>query len=404
MDPRNLRPADYKGAFFAIRAANTTGGRRVVRKRFPGSDRQSVEDLGLDPREFVIRGVVTARRDASGGEIQSYEEVRRRLLAALESGGSGPLTHPTFGRLESIAVVTFSLSEDISSLGDSPIEITFAVDDSDGRPRATESVVGSVGAGAQAVSSAADAQVEADFEVTDSFTGNFADALEKVLDVVQSVREAVSVIAADEDQVDAFDKQAGEYEDTALDMLKDSSLLGERTVALVEAIVNLYTDSADAYDSLTRLFDFGDDDVAISPTTSGLTQRKKNRDALDAAVQADALGRAYLAAANLEFESVDDVEVVDGALETQWQKLLGAGVMNAATEEALAELRVTTKRFFDEQRDIRPQVVEVETQLTSTRLLAYRLYGDSSRGSQIARLNGFVDGAGIVGVVKVLSA
>ena len=404
MNPEELQRASFRGVPFLVSSAGTSGGRRLVRKRFPNSDRQVLEDLGLNPREFNVSGVLAARRNATGGEIQGYREVRNAFLAALEKRGSGALVHPFLGRFESLGVVTYNLNEDMTRLGDATIEITFAIDDTDGVPQQTGSVVGSVTTGSESVSVAAKADVVERFEVTPSSPGNFADAVAKATEVLASVTGAVEVIAIADEVVDDFADLTENYEDEIVSLMTDSDLFGKDTVVLVEQIIDLYTDVEDAFDSLTRLFGFGDDDVAILPTTAGKTERKQNRDVLTSTVQAVALSQAYLAASSFVFTTTEDVDEVSEALEAQFQKLSDAGVMGEDVEESLSLLRVTAGEFFDQQRDLRPQVITVRTTLTSTRLLAYQYYGSSDQGDTIALLNGFADAAVIEGDVKVLSA
>lgn len=404
MDPRDLQRASFRGVPFLVSSTGFTGGRRLVRKRFPNSDRQALEDLGLNPREFVISGVVAAQRDPSGAEIKDYREIRNALIAALETRGTGVLIHPFLGRFEKVAVVGFNLSESMTSLGDAPIEMTFSINSADSLPKATESVVGSISAGSVSVLAATVASVASGFVVTESFFGNFTDAVEKITAVGDGVRDAVEVTATDVDSLDAFVLKIESYQGSVLTSIGNPQVLGQDTIDLVSSIKDLYPNQVDTFFSLTRLFDFGDNDTTIVKNTVGRTERRKNRNVMNSAVQSPALSEAYLAAANITFDTTDDIDSAAVILEDQWQKLLAAGIMDEDEEESLTKLRVSTNLFFDQERDLRPRVVTIRTNLTSASLLAYQYYGESSQGDTIAKLNGFQDGAGIEGNVKVLSA
>ena len=404
MNPQDLHRASFRGVPFLVTSAGLAGGRRLVRKLFPHSDRQALEDLGLDPDGFTISGVVAAQRDPSGAEIKGYREVRNALIKALKSRESGVLVHPFLGRFKKISVIRFNLTESMTSLGSSPIEITFSTSDSDALPKITESVVGSITVGLRAVLAAAKDDVKDRFKVTKSFSGNFGDAVTKTTAVLAAVRAAVKVIASKETAIDAFDLRTQNYEDSIFASIVKPEDLGEDTVDLINSIPGLYADSADALSSLSRLFVFGDDDTTITQNTSGRIQRVLNRNVVNSAVQSSALSQAYLAAAKLTFATTDDIDTTAEILENQWQKLLPVGIMGEDLEESVAKLRVSTNLFFDQERDLRPKVITIRTNLTSTRLLAYRFYGESTQGDTIAKLNGFSDGAGIEGDVKVLSA
>ncbi len=403
MNPQDLQRASFRGVPFLVTSAGLAGGRRLVRKLFPNSNRQALEDLGLDPDDFTISGIVAAQRDPSGAEIKGYREVRNALIKALKSRGSGVLVHPFLGRFEKISVIRFNLAESMTSLGSSPIEISFSTSDSDALPKITESVVGSITAASRAVLAVAKADVKDRFKVTESFSGNFGDAVTKMVAVLTAIRAAVKVVASQEAAVDAFDLRTQNYEDSIFALIVKPEDLGKDTIDLIDSISGLYADSADAFSSLSRLFVFGDDDTTITQNTSGQIQRVLNRNVMNSAVQSSALSQAYLAAAKLTFATTDDIDATAEILENQWQKLLPTGIMGEDLEESVAKLRVSTNLFFGQERDLRPKVITIRTNLTSTRLLAYRFYGESTQGDIIAELNGFQDGAGIEGDVKVLS-
>jgi len=404
VDLQDLQRASFRGVPFLVSSTGLTGGRRQVLKRFPNSDRQALEDLGRTPREFSISGIIAAQRDAAGGVIRDYREVRNALVNALEERGPGVLVHPFLGKFNSVGVMSFSLTEDMTRLGDATIEMTFAVDDADALPQATESVVGSVSNGADAVTSAAEADIGDRFEVTETFPGNFSDAIAKATDIATQVRGAIQVSAATASEIDSFDASLTGFEDDVVDLVNDPDLLGQDGVALVTGIRGIYGSSTDAFRSLEKLFGYGDDDVRILPTTAGRIERQRNRDILNSNVQATALAQAYLSAAETEYDNTDAIDSVSERLEAQWTKLLAADTMSDDTEEALAKLRVTSNRFFDEQRDLRPQVVEVRTDLTSARLLSFSYYGSSDQGDTLTKLNDFDDPSAIEGTVKVLSS
>ena len=404
MKPEELQKASFRGVPFLVSSASLTSGRRLVRKRFPNSNRQSLEDLGETPDEFTVQGVIAAQRNVAGEIITSYRGVRNALIRALKQKGPGVFVNPFLGKVESVGVMSFLLNEDMTRLGDATIDITFAVTDSNALPQPTESVVGSVSTKSSAVVTAVEKDVELRFKVTDTASGNFDDAVSKATDISDKVRDSVSVASAAVDTIDDFEKQIENYEDTIVDLVSDPEVMGEEVAGLVVSIRDLYPDVGDAFTSLTKLFGFGDSDTAILQTTAGRIERQRNREVLNTAVQATALSEAYLAAASLTFENTDEVDSTSEALEDQYQKIVASGELGDDVAEGLAELRVTVNTFFDQERDLRPQIVEVRTDLTSTRLLAFRFYGKSDRGDELARLNGFSDSSAIEGNVKVLSA
>lgn len=117
-----ILPASYRGAPFAVYNSDMGGGRRVAVHQYPGRDDPWAEDMGRAARRWRFRGfIVDGDVVFFGGPIQLQ---RALLLAALEKGGSGLLTHPTLGALQA-SVVAFSIGEATDASRYSTVEIEF---------------------------------------------------------------------------------------------------------------------------------------------------------------------------------------------------------------------------------------------------------------------------------------
>ena len=177
MDIQELHPASYRGAYFFIASTSTSGGRKISRKLPVDSDKQLLEDMGLRNRAFNVTGTIAPRRDNNGSIITTYQKVRDDLLAALELGGTGILIHPFYGRLENIVAITWSVTEDMRSLGDTPITITFEISNTDGLPSPTTNVISKVQTNTISVTTAAQTSIGGFASI---FATNFEYALEKL--------------------------------------------------------------------------------------------------------------------------------------------------------------------------------------------------------------------------------
>jgi len=85
-----LLPASFRGVPFFVEEAGAEGGRRWQHFEYPGRDLPYSEDLGRAQRHFLLRAYTLG---------DDYMGTRDRLLAALETGGSGKLVHPYLGEL-----------------------------------------------------------------------------------------------------------------------------------------------------------------------------------------------------------------------------------------------------------------------------------------------------------------
>lgn len=403
MNPENLQPASYRGVQFLASVSRISGGRRGPVKRFPNSDRQLVEDLGLIPREFTLSGAVTARRDNQGNEVLSYEQARDSLLRALEKGGVGVLVHPFYGRLENIVVRTFSLSENTSGLGDSPIDITFAISDATGLPTPTENVLGSVISANTVIGYSVVGDVGERFSVTPSFMGNFQDGLDKVNSFGDAIVEATRPETILASELDSFSAGISEFSANVASLVSAPTDLADEISGLFSTVKGLFSTTAGTYNAFVRLFDFGDDDITYSLTTPGKVERQVNRDVINAAVQGLALGHAYEQAARMDLQNVEEIEEISGVLEEQYQKLVSARILDSDVEENLTQIRIKVTEYFKGLRVTKPRIVVVNTKYTTTRLLAFQYYGSSELGETIAKLNDLPDMVGVKGLVRILS-
>ena len=111
-----LKTAKYKGVEFLFEDAATTGGNRLIKFNYPGSDKQSIEVQGKAPRSFNITAWIPH---------ENYYQERDNLLRVLEDGEEGVLTHPTFGDVEKVISGVYTLTEVISELGRAKITIPF---------------------------------------------------------------------------------------------------------------------------------------------------------------------------------------------------------------------------------------------------------------------------------------
>lgn len=85
-----LRKASFKGVPFYVTDAKLTAGRRVVVHEYPQRDKPYVEDLGRATRT-ITQTVFVCGRD--------YIDQAKRLIAVIESPGSGTLIHPWLGSM-----------------------------------------------------------------------------------------------------------------------------------------------------------------------------------------------------------------------------------------------------------------------------------------------------------------
>lgn len=118
-----LLPASFRGVAFAVRSSTLVAGRRNAVHQYPGRDEVWVEDMGRGIRRFRFQGFVCDGDILlQGGPVQLQ---RALLIAAIEKGGSGLLTHPTLGVLQVSVGENCSIGEGLDAGSLSTIELEF---------------------------------------------------------------------------------------------------------------------------------------------------------------------------------------------------------------------------------------------------------------------------------------
>lgn len=95
--------ASYRGIEFFYKSSSETGGFKVAEHLYPGSDNFKVEQLGKVPRRFDI-------------EARVKFENRDSFDNALDTSGSGLLSHPMYGNII-VKVTQYTKTDTIDDLG-----------------------------------------------------------------------------------------------------------------------------------------------------------------------------------------------------------------------------------------------------------------------------------------------
>lgn len=404
MNLEDLHEASFRGAFFFINSAELNGGLKFVKHVFLDSNKQIIDDTGVIPRAFTLNGVVAARRNNAGSIIQTYRDVRDVLLSALEVRDNiGILIHPFFGRLENIKSTTFSLSERMDSLGESDISINFERSDTDGLPEPSVNVLSNIDSLNEEVGQANNQAIIDSYNVESTATGNFTDAVNKLEDVLTAVGEATSTISAAADKINSFNQTLASFQSDITSLISAPTDLADSIKGVMDGIGSLYLTAEGTVIAFSNLFDFGDNDSELVERTITIRDRQTNRQLINQYIQSYALSQSYLAAAQINFNTINEIEDEATRLENQFQKLVSDKNISDEVLEAITEIRIITNGFFQEQKITARQIIEVKTVPTSTRLLAYQYYGESTLGEDIARLNGFFDSTYKQGTIEIFS-
>ncbi len=390
-----LQPASYKGFRFLVPDTRTQGGQKTASHEFPGSNRRSVQDLGQLPDTFVVVAIVHG---------DNYIADVARLKQILSEGGFGDFVHPSQGTFR-VKSTGYTLSESDADKGRARFEINFATASPDIQPVATRSNQGGVARQAETVKSALERFIEAFYKVVNTLSGNFTDAVDQLEEIAEAFEQNASQFAPDTPGISTFTRTVQSFNDSATSLVQNPDTLATDLFGLFDAFDGIQITSGNSFRELISFFSFGDDDVANSNNTFGLIQRTNNRDLLRISVQAGALAESYREATLIEFDTVPEIEQVSEELDAQYRKVKGD--IDDESMEEMATLRDLVRKFFDDQRLVAAQIIELNLPVLPAIVQAQNLYGEDAqdRVDDLIEVNNTKDTAFLGGRdTKVLTA
>ena len=391
----DLKTATYKGVEFLFEDMPTTGGNRLIKFNYPGSDNQAIERQGKAPRTFTINAII---------QHDNYYKRRDDLLRVLEDGEKGILIHPTFGEIANVYSGIYTLNETTTELGRATISIPFEISDAVGIPIKSADLVSQVQVESDLLNDSITADVVADFEVTNSLTGNFQDAVNKLKDLNKVFDNAMHIADPLISEVNDANALLKSFDNQINKLIGQPSNLVSSVLGIFNSITNLYSTPAGTIKSLSSIFKFGDNDTVIQQTTVSKVQRVKNREVLNTAVNVAAINNAYLSAAQVEYKTTEDIDLVQVQLENQYTYIRDNLSVSNTTLEQLDRVRVQTLKTLDNARVNTRQIITVTVTNQPLSVIAYSYYGNTDLVDTLAELNNIKRNAFVEGDIKILTA
>lgn len=378
MNFNDLQKGSYKGVPFLMASGSVAGGNKNVVHAYPNSSRQSVENLGQTPRSFTLSLIIPST---------NYAQRRDDLLRVIEEGTPGPLIHPLYGRIENVLVGPFTLTEDLTELGDGKLSVPFLIDNGPNVPQEAGVSVSAVAKKRAALDSALETGLSDGFNVTPGFLGSFEAATAAVQDVATTLQMGVNAAV---DQVSDYIRAVQDLSDSAAALVQVPSNLANSLTALQAQANGIFDNLADAYANFQGHFSVGILTTVPDAVTGTAAQIETatNTNALTTFNRTQALGYAYENVVQLTFVTVDDVNTVQDQLSEQFYAVVDRPELSTAARDALIDLRLAAYDRLEAAKLTARQVVTVNTHPTTARLLAFRYYGNDDSGEAVADLNG----------------
>lgn len=389
-----LKTAKYKGVEFLFEEMTTTGGNRLIKFNYPGSDVQAIERQGKAPRSFSLPAIIPH---------DDYYQKRDELLRVLEDGAAGVLTHPTFGDIDNVYSGTYTLTENTTSLGRATITIQFEIHDAEGIPVQSGNLVTQVQAESDSLELKCIADIENGYFVTESFSGNFQDAVDQLKGINSAIDNAIQLASPQPAMIADAVALSKAFGTQINKLIGQPASIASSIMGMFYTLNELYATPAQTLVSLRSMFKFGKNDVAINKTTASKIERSKNRDILNAAVNVMALNLSYLNAVQVEYQTTEDLDLIQGELESQYLYVRDTNNVSNETIEQLDLLRVQSLKTLDNVRVNTRQIITVNVTRQPLSVLTYAYYGNTDLVDTLSEMNGVKRNAFVEGNIRILT-
>lgn len=394
----SLRTASFRGVSFQIEAAGHEGGRRIALHEFPQRDTPYAEDLGRKARLTNIEAFVIG---------PNYMVGRDALIGALDAAGAATLVHPYLGAL-SVVVDRYRLMETTDEGGLARFSISFL---ESGRQTFPTAILDTAYVVSEAVLSAV-AMVEDAFAVGYAARGFPAFVADEAVTIAGQafdlVERAGAILRNSGEPLYAVARAVGAARDRVVTLAREPENYATTMCGLAALMRASAATPRAAIDALKTLLLFAPELEPIGGTTASRRRQLANRPALINLLRRSAALEIARAAAAVDLTSYDEAAALRDEIAGWLDELqLAAGdavgdsgdpVAEDAVYQAIGRVRMAVIRDLTARGGSLERVYRYTPAATEPALvLAYRLYGDASRGDEIVTRNrirhpGFVPG------------
>lgn len=402
-----LRSPSFRGVPFFVESTDADLGRRIEIIRYPGREETTAQDLGKDSAEFSVQAYVVGT---------NYTTARDALEAALLAPGPGQLVLPTRGELLVHITGKSKFHEEDGKGGMATVAFSCVV----AAPQTSFTQAYAPGALRAICDSLIDGSAEraaATIDTAGLSAGTVASQTNLVTEMSEAMGVATSTVASIVANVSTVTTTIARLEDQA-----ETLLATPETIAtmLGEAFESIFMDAADLIEDgasiLSRDFDASTIglrkkviatskraltqilDVSFKPdldtSTPNLERETTNLRALSSLYRMQAVGAFARAVPDMPWSSNQEAiagrdffnDILDGI----------EGEVDDDDYQALRDLRVSASKFLAGVALKLPVLRTFQTRgSTCALLIAYELYADARRESEIVARNNLPNPANV---------
>lgn len=402
----------------------TSGGQKSAIHEFVNTNRTSVEDLGASLEQFTIRAIIHG---------DNYAQKIRNAQAEFTSGGKKTFIHKTLGTFDVKVLRPYQIVENESDFGVANITVRLQrVDDDLINPIESTPDESAISTDRKSVENMTASMIESQF-TTLSGAASVIDVANKVLGFTNKISDIASNFQTISSKIDQFSTTINLIKGNVFSIIKSPLAIASSIHGVFTAFDQLFDAPGDAFDAYKGLFKFGDDDQLTPNNTLDYIARQQNINVINNTINANALARAYDSAVQDEYQTVDDIELVQEAIEEQYSfvtgqldiqneqsilltrasgsifrsegqqsVIIGATTLTSTSGDAdydttedlifvIDVLRNDSRLFFNTARLTTPQVIVINAPIAPAAVISYMVYGSTQFTEDLLELNGTSD-------------
>lgn len=382
--------------FYARVCREPAIGRKTIIHEYPQSDTRYVQDNGKISGIYVLE--VEIQEDTSS----AYKRAVKKIRDALEVSGIGTLTHPELGKKKVVPTNNSRLANIISEDGISRFTLTFHESDENKYPTQNDSNIGKIGQLYDTIFGDNESFLGSTVENVTSFVETFNDFRDNVQEVTSTISDAVATINGVADEVSAFTRDITDLTASINELVQTPTNLALRLSNIWGAISEITDNFSDMFDLSLNIYGTGNGRTT-SPINSPITNTiTTNNQALYDFNNVSALSLAYTCSTSITYDSQEDVDEILSRLNTAFYAL-DPDTVDEDIYYNLQDLRTQNRLYLENLKLGLPYLHKIRVNSIPSSILAYNLYEDSTRSSEIIDINSIEDPAFVSGNINVLS-
>lgn len=395
----SFRKGSFRGVEFDTFTLNRGKKKKYTEHQFANSNRRYIEERGVTEADFSVTMSIFGKDD--------YISRRDALRKALEEEGEGVLVLPFEGEFNAKCVDYSDSQNIIENLGRCDFTASFKVcseNETSGNPVKVKNAKISLSNTVKSLRETVASMVNNNMIVSNAVS--YSKGLNKLNNFAQKMMPIANRIANG-----SFSSMLSNFTTSIPSFLGGNvSILGSAISTLFYTFESVYDNAGLLLSSSETLFDYGDTDIKVSPSTPERAEQAKNEQVLNTQIKVSALGTASNAFANNDFSNEEELKEAERIIEEHIENILKSDAFKNKDIVGINEVQYYIKKLQVDFSDVvaektltTPKLKEIEIKGKSVSLIAYQYYNDMEKVDDLIKLNNIQNPKDVNGKIRIFT-